>query len=216
MLTIWNEDYLMKDIVIVGAGHLGVDVYYLIREINEKSLQWRIRGFINDVPADLARWDIAEPIIGTIQDWSPVEGECYAMAIGSADGRHRIAELLKSRGCEFVTLISPYAIIYPTAEIGNGSIVISTSKIGPRAKVGDFCCIGDSTIGAGAIVGDYSTTASYANIYQDIVVGSHTIVWSHAVVLRNVGDHAVVGAGSVVTSRVRNGDRVFGSPARSF
>ena len=63
-------------------------------------------------------------------------------------------------------------------------------------------------------IGDYSNTASYANIYQNVTVGSHVQIWSHAVILKDVEDYAVVGAGSVVVKKVKSGTKVFGCPAR--
>ena len=89
----------MKRIIIVGAGHLGLDVYYLIKEINEIQPTWFIEGFINDIDVDLSKYKINSKIINTIQDYQPKEDEYFAMAIGSCDGREKIANHERSKDC---------------------------------------------------------------------------------------------------------------------
>lgn len=204
----------MKDIIIVGAGHLGLDVYSVICEINAVKPTWKIKGFLNDYPVDLEKYQIPEKIIGTIKDWCPSEGEHYALAIGSPEGKEKVVQSLKAKGCKFETLISPYAYVNKTAKIGEGSIIMSTTKIAHCVKIGDFVVIGDTTLAVNSSIGDYSNTASYVNIYQDIRIGKRVQIWSHAVVLNHVDDDAVVGAGSVVVSKVKRGTKVFGNPAK--
>ncbi len=204
----------MKDIIIVGAGHLGLDVYDLIKSINKVEPLWHIKGFLNDCPVNLEQFQIKEKVIGTIKDWIPSKEEHFAIAIGSPIGREKVVNSLKAKGVIFETLISPHSFVHKTAEIGEGSIISSTSKIAPCAKIGEFVTIGDSTIGQNATIGDYSNTASYVNVYQDIKVGKRVQIWTHAIILNTVEDDAVVGAGSVVLNKVKRGTHVFGSPAR--
>ncbi len=204
----------MKDIIIVGAGYLGLDVYGLIQEINEKQPTWRVKGFLNDFPVDLRKYQINEKVIGTIKDWIPSVGEHYALAIGSPRGKEMVVNSLKDKGCVFETLVSPNAFVNKTAKIGEGSIILSTSKIAHCVQIGDFVVIGDTTMAAESSIGDFSNTASYVNIYKNIRIGKRVQIWSHSVVLNHVGDDATVGAGSVVISKVKNGIKVFGNPAK--
>lgn len=203
----------MKDIIIIGAGHLGVDVYDLIKTINKVQPVWHIKGFLNDFPVNLEQYQIEEKVIGTIKDWKPSKGEYFVLAIGSPVEKEKIATLFQSKGAKFVTLISPHALVSKTAQIGEGSIILSTSKIGLCVRIGRFVCIGDTTMSHQSSIGDYSNTASYVNIYQDIKVGKRVQIWSHAIILNTVEDDAVVGVGSVVLNKVKKGTRVFGSPA---
>jgi len=213
--TIYNVRN-MKDIIIVGAGHLGLDVYDLIKSINKVEPLWHIKGFLNDFPIDVEKYQIEEKVIGTIKDWMPSTGEHFALAIGSPIEKEKIVTLLQSKGAKFETLISPYALVSKTAQIGEGSIILPTSKIGRCARIGRFVCIGDTTMSHQSSIGDYSNTASYVNIYQDIKVGKRVQIWSHAVILNNVEDDAIIGAGSIVINKVKKGNKVFGNPAKKI
>ena len=204
----------MKDIIIVGAGHLGIDVHTLINAINAVKMTWKIKGFLNDYCVDLKKYHIQEKVIGTIKEWVPTEDEHFVVAIGSPSGRKMVVNILKEKGARFETLISPHSFVHETVEIGEGCLIFSTSKLAPCVKIGNFVTIGDSTLGQNVTIGDYSNTASYVNIYQDISVGERVQIWSHAIVLNNIEDDAVVGAGSVVLNKVKKGMHVFGSPAK--
>ena len=204
----------MKDIIIVGAGHLGMDVYYTIKSINKIQPKWRIKGFINDIPVNLEEYKIPEKIIGTIKDYNPSPDERFVVAIGSPSGRENVVTLLKSKGAIFETIISPLARVNETAIVGEGAVILSSSKIAPLVEVGSFAVVGDSTIAFRASLGDYSNTASYANIYQELHVGKRVQIWSHAMILNDVEDDAIVGAGSVVVKKVKAGTKVFGNPAK--
>ena len=205
----------MKDIIIVGAGHLGLDVHSLICEINDLKPIWNILGFINDIQMDLSRFKLPIGIIGTIDGWKPSPNEFFAMAIGSPLGREKVANKLTARGAIFPTLISPRAKVYDSATIGEGSIIFGDSTIGPCATLGKFTCIGHSTsVGTDSVIGDYSNTALRVNVYQNVKIGRRCQIWSHSVVLNKIGDDAMVGAGSVVIAPVRVANKVLGNPAR--
>lgn len=203
----------MKDIVIIGAGHLGLDVYNLIQRINAVTPTWNLVGFLNDVPSEILKYT-DKSLIGPIKGWNPRNGECYALAIGATHEKERIANEFKAKGAQFPVLISPDAIVNRFARIDEGAMVMSTSKVGPGAHVGKFAVVGDTTIAMEAELGDYSNTASYANIYKQVKVGMRVQIWSHSVILNSVGDDAIVGAGSIVISKVKPGTKVFGAPAK--
>ena len=204
----------MKNLVIVGAGHLALDVYETVLKINWRVKTWNVVGFLSDVEVDLAKEGIKEPIIGPIHGWEPRIDEEYILAIGDVGAKEKIADEMKARGAKFATVIARTASVSDSATVGEGSMLFGNCQIGRRVSIGRFCVIGDSTMAPHSSIGDYSNTASYANIYQDVKVGSHVQIWSHAVILKDVEDYAVVGAGSVVVRKVKSGTKVFGCPAK--
>ena len=186
----------------------------MIQNINRGGKTWNVKGFLSDVETDLSGEDIDEPILGPIHGWNPCADEEYFLAIGDVVAKETIAEAMKAKGARFATLISRRASVSSSASVGEGTMIIGNCQIGRKVSIGRFCIIGDSTMASHSSIGDYSNTASYANIYQNVTVGSHVQIWSHAVILKDVEDYAVVGAGSVVVKKVKSGTKVFGCPAR--
>ena len=136
-------------------------------------------------------------------------------------GAYRRTALLRAMGAdvaedcpiEFGTLLSKI-----TAQIGRG------------AYVGAYCCLGDVRIGEKTMLGDGVHVpsgsrqhgaerldipmADQPGEYQTIRIGADCWIGSRAVVLADVGDHAIVAAGSVVTKPVPPYAIVAGSPAK--
>ena len=205
----------MKDIIIAGAGGFGREALELIKQINKIEKHWNIKGFIDDNPNTLDGKKCEYGIIGSINEWQPSENEVFVIGISSPAGKEKVANILKTKGAKFATLISPYAMIADSAEIGEGCVIGGRASVGVEAKIGNFVHIAGSMIGEEAIIGDYSTTTGFANI-TTACLGKRVFVGSHAVILNklNVGDDAFVCVGSIVVSNVKAGTKVFGNPAK--
>ena len=104
-----------------------------------------------------------------------------------------------------------------------------TLMIAPGAYVGAYCCLGDVRIGPRTMIADgvhipsgaaqHGTTrtdvpmADQLGEPRTITLGADCWIGSAAVVLADVGDHAIVAAGAVVTHPVEPGAIVAGVPA---
>ena len=201
----------MKDLIIVCAGGFGREVYYMAKAVGK----WNIKGFIDDNLHALDGVNIALPIIGSIKDWVPSENEVFALGVSNPKTKETIVDIMKTKGARFETIITPYARVIETAEIGEGCIISGT--VGDCAKIGNFVNIMGSMIGQDSTIDDFSTTTGFTNI-ASAHLGKRVFVGSHAVVLNNltVGDDAYVCAGSIVLTKVKAGTKVFGCPAKKF
>lgn len=111
--------------------------------------------------------------------------------------------------------------------------VVGAPDIGEGTWIGPFCLIdgsGGLTIGAGCDIsaGVHIYTHSTArrcvtgrrapNERRPVSIGDQTFIGANAVVLMGVtiGNHCIVGAGSVVTRDVPDRTCVVGSPARAI
>lgn len=206
----------MKDIIIVGAGGFGRELLEVIKHINSVKPTWNIKGFINDDLTALDNYECGKEyrILGTIKDWQPSENEVFAMGISSPQGKKKVAELLKSRGAYFETIISPRAFIADYVTMGEG-VVITAFSVQENAKLGDFVSILGSVVGGTCEIGDYSTTTGFANL-TSAKIGKGVFVGSHAVVLNDlrVGDDVFICAGSIVFNNIKSGVKVWGNPAK--
>lgn len=205
----------MKDLIIVGAGRYGREVHSLILAINKEKPTYNCLGFIDDNVNALDSINIDAKIIGKITDWEVKPNTVFAMGIASPTGKEAIANIMKSRGANFETLVHPKARVCEHIEYGEGCIVSGDSSIGSCAKLGAFVDIAGSMIGQDTIIGDFSFTGGYANI-TTAEIGKRVFVGSHAFIMNNckLGDDSYVCAGSIVLRNVKPGKKVFGYPAK--
>lgn len=112
------------------------------------------------------------------------------------------------------------AFVGPFVEIQRGVVVGKGTKISSHAFICEGVIIGENCfIGHGVMFtndtydsplpnqGDYSL--------RKTVIGNHVRIGSNATLLPvTVGDHAIIGAGAVVTQDVPQGAVVAGNPAR--
>lgn len=209
----------MQDVIIVCAGNRGKSIYYNIMWANAKAddkheeRPYNLLGFINDIPDALDGSGIDAPILGSISDWYPKGDELYIMGTADPKGKEKLAKLLKNRGCQFTSFISPNAIVPPDLEMGEGCVV-EAYRIGCGVKLGNFVSVNASMLMSGARIGDYSTTTGFT-VIENAVVGKSVFIGSHAVVTNGicVGDEAKISIGSIVVNDVPEGSTVFGVPA---
>jgi len=105
-----------------------------------------------------------------------------------------------------------------------------TAEIGENTYVGVFCSLGDVTIGDDALIGSHVSIMNGSRQHGTsrldipvreqpgewprVMIGRDTWIGDRAVIMCDVGEHCVVGAGSVVTKPVPDYAIVVGSPAR--
>lgn len=109
--------------------------------------------------------------------------------------------------------IGPYARLRPDAHIGRDAHVgnfveIKNAEVETGAKVNHLTYIGDARIGARSNIGAGTITCNYdgfkkhhTHIGQDAFIGSNTALVAPVV----IGDGAIVGAGSTITTAVAPG-----------
>ncbi|MEK9646349.1 MAG: bifunctional UDP-N-acetylglucosamine diphosphorylase/glucosamine-1-phosphate N-acetyltransferase GlmU [Alphaproteobacteria bacterium] len=139
-----------------------------------------------------------------------------------------IEEAEVASGC----IVGPYARLRPGAKlerdahIGN-FVEIKAARVEEGAKVNHLSYIGDARVGARANIGAGTITCNYDGFFKDITdIGAGAFIGSNSALVAPVmiGDGAIVGAGSVVTTEVeadalavaRSKQRNIGGWAKSF
>lgn len=106
--------------------------------------------------------------------------------------------------------IGPYARLRPAADIGEGAkignfVEIKKAKLAAGVKVSHLSYIGDATIGSDANIGAGTITCNYDGFLKyNTHIGAGAFIGSNSALVApvNIGDGAIVGAGSVVTKDV--------------
>lgn len=109
--------------------------------------------------------------------------------------------------------VGPYARLRPGAELEEGSHVgnfveLKKTRLGKGAKANHLSYLGDSEIGAGSNIGAGTITCNYdgKNKFKTII-GENAFIGSNTALVApiNVGDNALVAAGSTLTEDVPPG-----------
>lgn len=208
----------MKHLIIIGAGGMGRTIYSNALESVGYGETFDIKGFVDDNLNALEGYPNYPPIIDTINNYKPIEGDVFVSSIGGAARRPCMEEII-ARGGEFMELIHQTARIYTNAKLGKGNFIGAYTVIGNDAVVGDYNMIQSYTvIGHDAHIGSWNRIDTHVTCVGGIVieddVNIHTsAVISHKVVVES-GAH--VGAGSFVIRRVKAGTTVMGNPAKKM
>jgi acetyltransferase-like isoleucine patch superfamily enzyme len=107
-----------------------------------------------------------------------------------------------------------------------------TAYIGNDVYIGAYCVLGDVRVGDNTLIADHVSIPSGAEQHgiamldipimnqpgelRTIHIGADCWIGSNAVILADIGNHCVVGAGSVVTKPVPEYGIVAGNPARTI
>lgn len=208
---------VMKQLVIIGAGGFGREVYNMVPFCRGYGEQFVIKGFINDLTNALDGYDGYAPIIGTIQDYVPEPDDVFICAIGDIAGRKKCVQLLLNRGAEFISLIHKYAEWSRNTTIGKGCILGMRVGISCDCKIGDFTILQDyCLIGHDTVVGDFCMFHIRGFVAGRVTIGNEVHVGPAAMIHpgKKIGDGATVGAGSFVIRNVKPGNTVYGNPAK--
>lgn len=206
----------MKNIIIVGASGLGREVLEWIKDINEVSPRWKIKGFIDDNLAALDSLDSEFRIIGKIHDWVPAEEEVFVCAIAFPRVKYEIVKTLKEKGAEFETIIHPSTIIGDNVKIGEGTVIAPRSLLTTNVELGSFVTFLSSDAGHDSKIGNFSTLSGKCSVNGHVEIGEKVYLGNGSLIYpgKKVGDGAFVGIGSVVLNNVKAGTKVFGNPAK--
>jgi sugar O-acyltransferase (sialic acid O-acetyltransferase NeuD family) len=143
------------------------------------------------------------------------------IAIGDNWVRYRIAERIRSiaPGFEFVTVVHPSAQVARSARVSGGTVVLAGAIVAANAEIGECCIVNTkASLDHDGVMGPFSSFAPAVTTGGDVTVKAFAAVLlganvSHCV---SIGEHSVVGAGSLVLRDVPDLMVAYGVPARAI
>ena len=186
---------MAKKLLVYGVGSLGEKIYYY----NRRDKLFDIVGFIDD--KDVVRENFCGLPIYTFEKVKELYGveDCVIfVAIGYVRCnyyREIVCEKVRKSGYSLANYISPNAICFETAELGENILLCD------KVFVGHGCIIGDGVIlSVGCTLSHENIVEKYSFISSCVVFGGHAKVQNNCFVglHSTVRDGVVIGAYSIV------------------
>lgn len=207
----------MKELVIIGAGGMGREIYYTAINSIGYGTDFIVKGFIDDDVNALNGFQGYPPMLGTISDYDVQQNDVFACSIGSVEAKLKVCEMIKAKGGRFQTLIHKNSTIKLNTKIGDGTIIDSYAIISCDTEIGENCLIQQAAIiGHDVKIGDYCRLDCQSFFVGAVKVGNRCTIHTSAVLNHKVvvEDDATIGACSFVVKKVKKGTTVFGNPAK--
>ena len=205
----------MKHLLIIGARGFGREVYNLFLKCNYQDME--CKGFLDDNGNALDSYENYPPIISSVEAYTPQDDDVFICAMGDTKWKRHYVELIQSKGGTFISLIHPSVEIGLNTKIGTGCIIRTNASISCDIEIGEFVTImGYAVIGHDAKIGKWSHIGAHCFMGGFSQIGEMVTMHPGSRILphKKVMNSAIIGAGSVVLSKVKEATTVFGIPAR--
>lgn len=209
----------MRNLYIIGARGSGRETYNLYLSIKDKIFDIECKGFLDDNPNALDGFNNYPPIVSSVEAYIPNFDDVFICALGDPKWVRYYTDLIERKGGKFISLISPLASIGQNTQIEDGCIIPKYVVISPDVKIGKHTAIGVfSNIGHDVTIGECCHLGAYTFLGGRSIIGTQVTIHPRSNILpdKKIGDHSVIGAGSIVIKNVKEGETVFGIPARKI
>jgi sugar O-acyltransferase (sialic acid O-acetyltransferase NeuD family) len=208
----------MQNIVLVGSsGHAKV-----VTDIVEQQGLYRIVGLIDAFRAP-GETTLGYPVLGGESDLAALVDEHELKGVIVAIGDNSVRAKVTANVAEICPRLPLVSAVHPAASIGKGTtidvgtVVMAGAVINPACRIGRGCIVNTrASLDHDGVMEDFSSLAPGVTTGGNCHIGKHAAV-SIGAVLRHgivIGEHSVVGAGSVVLGAVEAFSVAYGSPAK--
>lgn len=207
----------MKQLIIIGAGGFGRELFGVAREALGYGTAFVIKGFLDDNLHALDGFHGYPPILGTLADYTLAPDDVFITALGNVKTRKACATALAARGAKFQAIVHTSAYLGPNTVVAPGAFIANYAVLTADVVVGAHACVFPH-----AAIGHDCRLGAYSHIYASVVLGGGVQVGDCAVIYPGanvvpritIGADATVGIGATVVAEVPAQTTVFGNPAR--
>jgi len=208
----------MKKLLIIGAGGFGRELLQYAKDVlGAGRTEWEISGFLDDNLNSLDGYSYTHKVVGTIDGHVVSDEYVYVCAIGDPRVKLSIAGRFLKEGANFINIIHPTAYVAGNCKMGVGVVLCPRASVTTDVALGCFVaidvnsiCSHDVKVGDGCTVSHFCDLTGFASLGEGVFLGSGVSILPGV----KIGDHARIGAGSVVLSDVKAGETAYGVPAK--
>ena len=209
----------MKHLIIIGARGAGRETFLTATKSFGYGHDFDVKGFLDGKTDALDGLNGYPPILSNVEDYEPTPDDVFVCALGDPKWRKHYASLILEKGGDFMTLIDKTARIGRNAKIGKGCIIRDYAMISCDVTIGDFTYIQpfvvighDASVGNFCHLNTYAFMGGYSSMADMAVIHTRGTLIPH----KHLGEDAIIGAGSVAMTHVKNGTTVVGIPAKKL
>lgn len=209
----------MKDIYVLGVGH-NTPVFIDLAE----ACGYNILGLYHYDSSRIGEIDHGYSILGSTEELlkeRSLAGKRFVLSMGDNKIRAELYSKIRALKGDIPALIHPTSVISRFATISDGVYVSAFAHIQADTTVGENTIIlsgvnisHTNRIGRSCFIAGGSTIGAYTQMEDFVFVGQGVLTISSKVSL--IGEHAYIGAGSLVTKSVESYSRIAGRPARKI
>ena len=163
----------MTDLVIIGAGGFGREMFEHINMINTQvEPTWNFIGYIDDSSEETKE---GVKILGGLETFLKMDTSIqYFIAIANMAVREKIANRCKQAGFTAATIIDAEVMIAPGCEIGEGTYLGHRTVLRRNVKIGEHCVIqGGGVICRDTEVGAYTSVMTNPCFGSNVKIGKY-------------------------------------------
>jgi sugar O-acyltransferase (sialic acid O-acetyltransferase NeuD family) len=208
----------MERLLVIGSsGHAKV-----ILDIIEQEGRYEIAGLL-DRYRQVGEGTSGYQVLGCEEDLPDliVKHGVSGVIVASGDNfiRAQVAERVRSLcpTLAFASAVHPRACVARDAVIGEGTVIMAGATVNPACTLGRFCIVNtQASLDHDGVMEDFASLAPRATTGGNCRIGAYSAISIGAVVIHgmHIGEHTVIGAGSVVLKPVGARQLAYGVPAK--
>jgi sugar O-acyltransferase (sialic acid O-acetyltransferase NeuD family) len=107
----------------------------------------------------------------------------------------------KAKGYELISYVSSKAVTWPGLVTGDNCFIYENSVVGPYVSIGDDVVIAGASIGHDSVIGDHSFLAAHAVVLGSVTIGGYSVLGANSTCRDGItiGSGCVIGAGVTMT-----------------
>ncbi len=197
-----------KVVIDIFEKYENIEIIGLIdgnKVIGEEILGYKIIGNEEDLPVIMEKFPDTQFFIAIGDNW--IRNKVH----------YKI--LTNYSKANFISAIHPSAQIGKNVSIGLGAVIMAGAVVNSDSQIGDFTIINtNSSLDHDSVMGDFSSLAPNVAVGGNVNIGCFSAISIAATIIHGlkIGEHTIVGAGSLVLKDLDPKYVYYGIPANKI
>ncbi len=210
----------MKNLIIIGAGDWGLEVWSWLEQANGFGVEWRFKGFLDSNQNAIQNINFCDAkVLGNEDSYEVQDDDIFICTIANTAVKEKIINKIIVKNGTFTNLVHKSVLFFKNVTLGKGIVLSPNCVVSNNVRIGNhvninLCC----TLGHDAQIGNFCQINSQCDITGHVKIGNNVFIGSSVTIIPKVkiGNDVKIGAGSVVLRSIKDSKSVFGNPAKEI